>query len=375
MTIITIALIIQSIILVVFEILSYRQRLRFKNNKDGIVYKEDMLFSNVDVIIAAKEDLFVIKRCLDSVSRFKFNRIFICLDNEDNSHMTEVLSKEYPEIVILANEKSLGKIKSQIKCIQQSGKDVILVLDADISLIDNEVEAFVNYYFEKNTDFLCPYSQGEYISVNNILMGIAETDRIMRQRIVRAGRDVFGVSNLSGYCLLANKQKYLDIIDTDAVQDDVIATINLFKKGFKVDTYHSVVCKEIERTSIKSYLLQKTRWTAGNIMLIKSYPKLFKTIGIVRALVFCSSFLLWYWALWIDFIAMVFAFFNSTICIYLGTEFIIKYVGVLLTHHSCFKMKLNYLIYVFVWPLLSFICLILSPYYLKGLIKDKETRR
>ena len=34
MTIINIALIIQSIILVVFEILSYRQRLRFKNNKE-----------------------------------------------------------------------------------------------------------------------------------------------------------------------------------------------------------------------------------------------------------------------------------------------------------------------------------------------------
>jgi cellulose synthase/poly-beta-1,6-N-acetylglucosamine synthase-like glycosyltransferase len=210
--------------------------------------------------------------------------------------------------------------------------------------------------------------------MNSLLFAIAETDRHMRQRVVRAGRDAYGVSNLSGYCMLANREKYLNIIDTEAIQDDVIATINLLQKKYTVKTYHKSVCSEIERSSFKSYLMQKTRWTAGNIVLIKSYNKLFRKTTFAKAFAFSSSFLLWYWSLWVDFFAFFVALFHPTIFVLLLSEGIIKYIGL---YFACKPESRNLAIltYIVFWPIFSTMCLIMSPYYLSGRIIEQNTRR
>ena len=284
------------------------------------------------------------------------------------------IQKRFPTIKLLNNKQSLGKIKSQIECLKLVNKTDILVLDADITLNQNEIQSFVKYYFYKRCDFLCPYSKGISEKGNSVLFGIAESDRYMRQRIIRAGRDAFGVSNLSGYCMLANKQKYLSIIDSDAIQDDVIATINVFKKGYNIKTYHKSVCFEEERSSLIPFILQKTRWTAGNILLLPSYPKLFISIPFKKSIAYTSSFLLWYWSLWIDFIVIMYSFYNPIILIILLVEYLIKYIGLIKTSDFKFSFLFN-IIYIFVWPFISFLCLLLSPFFICGKISEKKTRR
>lgn len=327
----------------------------------------------LDVIIAARENIDIIRNCISNLLSTGFDNIILCIDG-GNRASVNLLRQEYPSIKIIYNETSLGKIKSQIKCLKISTKEKVLILDADISLIKEEVRDFVSYFNEQKVDFLCPYSIGISSEMNSLLFAMAETDRHMRQRVVRAGRDAYGVSNLSGYCMLAYKEKYFNIIDSEAIQDDVIATINLLQKEYTVKTYHKAVCSEIERTSFKSYLMQKTRWTAGNIVLITSYNKLFKATDMSKAFAFTSSFLLWYWSLWVDFIAFIVACFYPMVFIFLLIEGLIKYIGLACSYKPQSR-SLSIVLYIILWPVFSTMCLVLSPYYLSGRILEYKTRR
>lgn len=367
---IEVLLIIQTVILAVFVALSIRQR-KYGQNIVQEEYKP--LDRDIDVIIASRESFEVTCGCLDSVLSSGMNNIILCLDGGDNK-VVQRIKDRYPTVHVLYNEKPLGKIKSQIKCLISSKCQNVLVLDADIRLMPEQISDFIACFLSGEADFLCPYSIGNYQNNFSFLSGIEETDRYMRQRIVRAGRDAFGVSNLSGYCMLANRGKYIEIVDSNATQDDVIATMNLLQKGFTVRTYHHVVCSEIERNNFASYLLQKTRWTAGNIKLIASYPKLFKVADTRKALAFSSSFLLWYWALWIDCIAMALCPFFHVIAVLLAIEFTIKYAGLVAASRPNSRLGYN-LAYLFVWPVFSMLCLILTPYYLTGKINEQKTRR
>ena len=249
-----------------------------------------------------------------------------------------------------------------------------MILDADINLFVSEISGFVSYFKKQKIDFLCPYSVGRSSRHNSILFFLAEADRLLRQRIVRTGRDFFGVSNLSGYCLLANRRKYLDVIDGNAIQDDVIATLNLLEKGYTVKTYPKAVCSELERPTIKTMLFQKTRWTAGNILLLNSYPKLFVKTTFQKAFAFSSSFILWYWALWVDMISMIFSMFCPPVTFVLGLEWVLKYLMLNYVSENK-KMYFFNLFYIILWPLFATLCLVMCPFYLRGKINEQKTRR
>ena len=368
-TTIIILLLVQISILIVFVYQSIKQRSSCVKH----FICNDSNLDKFDVIIAARENIEIIRNCLSNLLSIGFNNIILCIDGGSKTN-ADLLIHEFPIVKIIYNDTSLGKIKAQIKCLKISTKEKILILDADISLIKKEVLDFVSYFNDNKVDFLCPYSVGISSKMNSFLFAITETDRHMRQRVVRAGRDAYGVSNLSGYCMLAYKEKYFNIIDSEAIQDDVIATINLIEKEYTVKTYHKAVCSEIERTSFQSYLMQKTRWTAGNIVLVTSYNRLFKVANLTKAFAFTSSFLLWYWSLWVDFIAFIVACFYPIIFVFLLIEGLIKFIGLACACKPQSRF-LSIVLYIIIWPIFSTMCLVLSPYYLSGKILEYKTRR
>lgn len=364
-------LIVQTIVLLVFSCQGIRQRAHCKMMPLKGFEQENL--DSIDVVIAAKESVKVVARCVSSVLSSGFRNIIVCIDGNDISIMDK-LRVMFPFVVFIQNKASIGKIKSQLRCLERSNSENVMVLDADIALIPSEINNFVSFYLSSGVDFLCPYSIGESNQMNSLLFGVAESDRYMRQRVVRAGRDAYNVSNLSGYCMLVKRTKYISVIDSEAIQDDVMATINLLQNGYKVKTYHTAVCSELERTSLDSYLLQKIRWTAGNIVLLHSYVALFRKADFSKALAFSASFLLWYWAFWIDFVAMVVGWFCPVIYVCLGIEYSFKYWALTRACSPDRRFYFN-MVYVIFWPFFSIICLLLSPYYLKGKILEYKTRR
>jgi len=365
--ILDVMILIQTLILSIFIILAIKQR------KSCIAKENSEMTNNIDVIIVAKENFAIIKNCLDSVITCNFQNIFLCLDHPEDD-LVENLKTSFRNIEIIENNQMKGKIETQLYGLNKSTNDDVLLLDADIKLFPCEINNFINYYNESKTDFLCPYSVG-ISEKKSLWAAISESDRIMRQRIVRAGRDYFEVSNLSGYCLMAKRKKYIEILDSKSIQDDVSATINLFKNEYSVKTYHQVVCSEVERSSFIESLFQKTRWTAGNIRLLSSYPKLFTSTSLIKAFAFTTSFLLWYWALWIDFVGFVFMFSSNQIFILIILELFTKQIGLFIVGDKSIKRVFLNFIYVITWPFFSTLCVLMTPFYFYGMIENKTRRK
>ena len=331
--------------------------------------------NDIDVIIAAKENSDIIIRTIRSLEHLKIRHVILALDHPSSQLLQEMsfFSKNNPRVILVANSNSPGKIHTQKMALTYSNAKNILLIDSDISLAikQNEFEIMYSFFLSNKCDFLCPYSFGVY-NRGRWWGRIVECDRIMRQQIIRAGRDYYGVSNLSGYCLLAKRDSYLDVIDSDCLQDDVAATINLIAKKYKVKTYHKTVCGELERDSFYKMLMQRVRWTAGNLLICCRYSQLF-ALDCRKAFIFLASFHFWYGASYIDFIALICSRSRLIVLCLLATEIILKAFFLSLRTHGTNSITAC-LAYSIVWPSYSILALCgVIPFLLFDL--ERESRR
>ncbi len=333
--------------------------------KDKRLESQDMEEIDIpDVILTAKDSFDLIMDCVKSIECISIGKIYLCLDNPP-PHLVNKLEAVIPlNCHLIINTDIGGKINTQVKGVQASEAKTILLLDVDVrmTICDNDFRDMLRFRVDNESDFVCPFSKGLELSTS--LWGtFSECDRILRQRVFRQGRDYFGLSNLSGYCLLAERIKYLDIA-IDALQDDVISTINLLTKGFKVKTYPKVVCVELERNSLYKLLMQRVRWTVGNIRALPHYFSIFPHTGLVKGCIFLSTPYLWYVSAYIDFISILFCMlrFNQILCILLIIELLVKTFVII----NASKGEKNIYVvigYNVMWPLLGITALILSVPY------------
>ena len=331
--------------------------------------------NDIDVIIAAKENSDIIIRTLKSLQHLEVNKIILALDHPSPCLLQKVsvFLSDYPQVTLVTNTDLPGKINTQKKAFINSDAKNILLIDSDITIAIDQIEFEKMYamFVLNKCDFLCPYSFGIY-KQGNLWERIVECDRIMRQQIIRAGRDYYGVSNLSGYCLLAKRDSYLDVIESNCLQDDVVASINLITKKYKVNTYHKVVCGELERFTFYKMLMQRVRWTAGNLLIFWRYCQIFK-LDYRKAIVFLASFHFWYGALYVDFLAMICSRNRFIILYCLTIEIILKTVLLSVRAHGIYNITTCFA-YSIIWPSYSILALCgVIPFLLFRL--EKESRR
>ena len=369
MIVLIILLLIQILMLCTSFILS------LKTNEK--VIRENIFLSNEDipdVIITAKESVETISDCIKSLTGLTIRNIYICLDNPLPQNVIE-LERIIPDNCYLIQNKDCGgKINTQIKGVNVSSAHTILLLDADIRLINNkrDFEEMLLFKRAHSIDFLCPYSFG--INLNSSCWGsISECDRILRQRVIRSGRDYFGLSNLSGYFLLADRKKYIKIA-RQSLQDDVIATINILKNGFKVKTYPKVVCGELEHTLFYKHLNQRVRWTVGNIKALPNYFKVFPQTGLIKGCIFLTTPYLWYTSAYVTFASLItlIFYFNPLLFILVLAEILLKTLMIIFVSGK--KNIIAIFLYAIIWPFFITMALILSlPYALFNW--EKASRR
>jgi cellulose synthase/poly-beta-1,6-N-acetylglucosamine synthase-like glycosyltransferase len=328
-----------------------------------------------DVIITAKESVETIRGCLEALSGVRVGEVYLCLDNPSQQDINELEASVPPNYHLIPNNGEGGKINTQIKGVEISKAKIILLLDADIRLAmsHDEFNAMLLFRISHKVDFLCPYSRG--INIGSYRWSaIAECDRILRQRVIRSGRDYFGLSNLSGYFLLADREKYLSIA-AESLQDDIVATINMLKNGYKVVTYPKVVCGELERISFRKHLMQRVRWTVGNIKAWPHYFSVFPHTGFTKGCIFLFTPYLWYISSYIDCIFFFFCIFQFKLIflIMLLVECVLKTLviaGVSKREKNIFVV----FVYTLVWPFFGAAALVLSlPYTLFNW--EKASRR
>lgn len=343
--------------------------------KQRIMSVESTSDDVIDVIITAREEYDVIKQAILSFDNLKVHSIILALDHPSEKLLTQLTHLPTKHLVkTIINLDDPGKINTQKLGLKSAGSRYVLIMDADIkvSMSQQDFYNMVCCFINSNSDFFCPYSFGIYSHLNTWAW-IADCDRTMRQQIVRAGRDYYGISNLSGYFLLAKRERYIQVIDSNYLQDDVAATINLFKNDLSIKTYHSVVCGELERNSFYKSLMQRIRWTVGNLFVYPKYIDVFRGIGFRRGMVFTLSSHLWYTSLYCDFLAYVLCWKQPLLLYCLLLEIIVKSIILSLRKKGTINFMCH-IIYSVVWPVFSTVSLLgVIPYLIFKL--EKESRR
>ena len=345
------------------------------SRKQQMIVLQSVNDDAIDVIITAKEKYEVIEQAILSFENLQINSIILALDHPDEKLLTQLTNLHTSHLIkTIINQDIPGKINTQKLGLQSASSKYVLIMDADIkvTMTQRDFCHMVNCFISSNSDFFCPYSFGIY-SRSNIWAWISDCDRTMRQQIIRAGRDFYGISNLSGYFLLAKRDRYIQVIDSNYLQDDVVATINLFKNKLSIQTYHNVVCGELERNSFYKSLMQRIRWTAGNLLVYPKYIDIFRGIGFRKGIVFTLSSHFWYTSLYCDFIAYIFCWKNPFLLYCLIFEIIIK--SIILSQRK--KGIINFICHIsysIVWPIFSFLSLLgIIPFLIFKL--EKESRR
>ena len=323
----------------------------------------------IDVIITAREEYKVIEQAILSLEKLQVNSIILALDNPSEKLLSQLNYLPAMHLVkTVINQGKSGKINTQKQGLANSRSEYVLIMDADIkvSVTQQDFLHMVRCFINSNSDFYCPYSFGIYSRLN-IWAWIADCDRTMRQQIVRAGRDYYGISNLSGYFLLAKREKYIQIIDSNYLQDDVVATLNLFKNDLSVQTYHHVVCGELERNSFYKSLMQRIRWTTGNLLVYPKYIDIFRGIGARKGIVFILSSHLWYTSLYCDFLAYILCWRQPLLLYCLMFEITVKSIILSLRRRGAINFMCH-VIYSVVWPIFSTVSLLgVVPYLIFNL--------
>lgn len=101
--------------------------------------------AEVSVIIVSKDSLKFLKKCLSSVHEQSFTGLeVIIVDNGSKDGTLDFIRKNYPDTLLIANEKNLGFCKANNQGIEASGGKFVLTLNSDVYLDKSYIERMVN---------------------------------------------------------------------------------------------------------------------------------------------------------------------------------------------------------------------------------------
>jgi GT2 family glycosyltransferase len=105
---------------------------------------------NVSIIIVSWNTEELLKKCIESILRYSQNIEYeiIVVDNASTDNTTEMVTKNFPIVKLIANKKNLGFAKANNQGIQISTGKYVLLLNPDTEFIDESLDRAI----EKLTD-------------------------------------------------------------------------------------------------------------------------------------------------------------------------------------------------------------------------------
>lgn len=89
----------------------------------------------VSIVILTYNSKDFIRPCLDSVYSQKYQNFeVIVIDNGSNDSTVEIIKKDYPDVILIKNNKNLGTSKARNQSIDIAKYEWILTLDSDVVL-------------------------------------------------------------------------------------------------------------------------------------------------------------------------------------------------------------------------------------------------
>jgi len=208
-----------------------------------------MTHMRIVAAIVNYNDATYTEKLLPQVLKQGFDKVYV-LDDASTDHSAEIY-REFPGIEVVRSKKHAGPIVNRNQMLSQDGGDVILFLDADMSLLTSRLAQIISQLFDQHKDMG--------------ILGGQVTDQNGRPVIFNYGRDIDPLMGAFKDKLSGNKAKaehYSQSLQKVAwTLEGVLAVrTDLFYrlKGFdtKFYRYHEGpdLCKRARRQGYDTYL-------------------------------------------------------------------------------------------------------------------------
>lgn len=105
---------------------------------------------DVSIVLISWNMLTFLKRLLPSIYSFSqgFTFEIILIDNNSSDGTSEFIKSNYPTIILKTNDRNLGVAPARNQGLKLTKGNYILILDADMELVDNSIFKMFNFMLE-----------------------------------------------------------------------------------------------------------------------------------------------------------------------------------------------------------------------------------
>ena len=360
----------------IYKSIFIKKNNRKNNNKDEI--------EPITIIIPVFNSEKTISKCLNSILVNKkklISKIIIIFDHcsDQSESIVTKIKKQYLDVEIKTlhlNQKKSGKVSGILKAFKITKTKFSLLIDSDIVLDKNAIEKLINFHYQNKNFYSSCYIYPYMDKKNTFLENIINNDRLYRQNILQNVREFYGLSNFPGGIGIVNINEYKKKLKSGFLED-LTATLAIIKSNKEINILKEPLAFEIERKSIKGVLLQRIRWTIGNIENIRNiFSAIVEIESIFKKCILLSYPIMWYFQHYfivIGNILFIFSIFKQPNLIYLLPQ-LLYFTQILISANIGKKHYennfLSIIIHSIIYPVIITTSLLLSIFVL---IKKKKT--
>jgi len=245
-------------------------------------------FTKFSIIVPAKDEELVIRRCLDSLLNFDYPKDKVeVIVVDGNSHDSTVnicseFSARYPETFkLIAEQESHGKPAALNLALRHATGDIIGVFDADSLPEKLTLQKVASHFADPQVKAI----QGRTTSLNetrNILTKVIALEEKSWFQISLVGKEKLKLFvPLTGSCQFIRHSvlKELDGWDENSLTEDVELAIRLVEKNYLIKYVPDVWSGQETPNTIGDLFKQRVRWYRGYMETTLKYGHLLEKLN------------------------------------------------------------------------------------------------
>lgn len=321
--------------LVIHWILFFRAQIKRKRSE--FTYPT----GNYSAVLVVSNEQNIIKDVVENLIRQKnisLTEIIVVINNsQDQTHSiikSLSLSSEI-NIKIFEIPYFTGKSSALIRGLKAVTNKMVFLLDADIILYPDSFSRLATFSENHKSDFTVGIIK--YKEENNFQSKIIEIERYFINSFLQVARGSLGVATIHGSLSLVNIERYLSFLKERILQEDLLVTYELIRGDMRINILNEVIAEEADKSKFLLLILQRIRWTIGNIKIIPQFiSALIKTRSVKNKVLLVSYPLLWYFIYYSICLGYLLGVFNH---ILLGLNLIVHMIYFLITTYMYTKDK------------------------------------
>lgn len=310
----------------------------------------------ITVLIPAHNEERTIDASISSVLSQQgvlIKELVIVVDNstDKTAQICQNFAKKNSKIKLLFRNDNLpSKPKSMSLGLEKIKSNQVAMLDADTILQRNAIAKTI--YFMKNNNASFGTCLVDPVPVPSLKYEIISTDKLFRQRILQMGKSELKCANLPG-CFYVGDTNWLKENVSNSFVEDLVLSYRIIGERNKITVVPEILAFEQERLEFNSFVLQRIRWTIGNISSIPSFLKAFSNNSFSATFGLISFPLFWYFIHYFTFYLIILSFFSREAQISL-LILLASYIPALAVTRMMFsKIKMREILISFLYPILA----------------------